>query len=303
MAAWPPVSTRADGCGLAAHAPPQVWTLAVHEGLLLGAIGDSSIKVWRIDADVPMEDWEQVGILSGHRGLVLALAVYQSRGTRRHVSLSAWPGHGTTSLPLPAANAPLALSPRRYKDRLISGSDDRCIRVWRMGSWECERTLTGHNGGVVGVCFIQGACVPSRRTPAMTQRTELAPQTAHRHPPHPTSPAGNLISASNDSFIKVRCGTVASHQPPARISLHAHACDACMYDHSPPHRSGIQAACSDHSQRSSPSSCHRAQLHSGEGRCLAARRRRRRGTVPGRAPPRPREAHASGLGEGGCGLL
>jgi len=103
-----------------------VWTMAVHEGLLLGAIGDSSIKVWRMEADVPMEDWEQIGILSGHRGLVLALAV--------------------------------------YKDRLISGSDDRCIRVWRMGSagasqrgdWECERTLTGHNGGVVGVCFIQG---------------------------------------------------------------------------------------------------------------------------------------------------
>lgn len=96
-----------------------VWTLAVHDGLLLGAIGDSSIKVWRMDADIPMEEWQQVGILSGHRGLVLALAV--------------------------------------YKDRLISGSDDRCIRVWRMGTWECERTLTGHNGGVVGVCFVQGA--------------------------------------------------------------------------------------------------------------------------------------------------
>ena len=86
-----------------------------------------SLQVWRMDADVPMEDWEQIGILSGHRGLVLALAV--------------------------------------YKDRLISGSDDRCIRVWRMGSagqshrgdWECERTLTGHNGGVVGVCFMMGA--------------------------------------------------------------------------------------------------------------------------------------------------
>ena len=95
-----------------------VWTMVVHDGLLLGAIGDSSIKVWRMDPDTPMEAWQQIGILSGHRGLVLALAV--------------------------------------YKDKLISGSDDRCIRVWRMGSWECERTLTGHNGGVVGVCFIQG---------------------------------------------------------------------------------------------------------------------------------------------------
>jgi len=92
---------------------------------------------------VPMEEWEQIGILSGHRGLVLALAV--------------------------------------YKDRLISGSDDRCIRVWRMGSagapqrgdWECERTLTGHNGGVVGVCFIQGA--PPRRPAAPPPRRPAAP--------------------------------------------------------------------------------------------------------------------------------
>ena len=28
---------------------------------------------------------------------------------------------------------------------------------------ECERTPTGHNGGVVGVCFMQGALAPPRR--------------------------------------------------------------------------------------------------------------------------------------------
>jgi len=65
-----------------------------------------------------MDTWDLITTLSGHRGLVLALAV--------------------------------------YKDRLISGSDDRCIRVWRAGSWECERVLTGHDGGVVGICFVQG---------------------------------------------------------------------------------------------------------------------------------------------------
>ena len=69
-----------------------------------------------------MDSWEQIATLSGHRGLVLALAT--------------------------------------HNDRLVSGSDDRCIRVWRMGSWECERILTGHNGGVVGVCIVQG---PSQR--------------------------------------------------------------------------------------------------------------------------------------------
>ena len=66
-----------------------------------------------------MDTWEQTVVLSGHRGLVLALAC--------------------------------------FGDRLISGSDDRCIRVWRMGSWECERILTGHNGGIVGVCCLGGA--------------------------------------------------------------------------------------------------------------------------------------------------
>ena len=50
-----------------------VWALTVHEGMLLGAIGDSSIKVWRMDT------WEQTTTLSGHRGLVLALAAYGDR--------------------------------------------------------------------------------------------------------------------------------------------------------------------------------------------------------------------------------
>jgi len=38
-----------------------------------------------------------------------------------------------------------------------------------MHTWECERVLTGHNGGVVGICLVEG----------------------------------QLLSASNDSFIKV----------------------------------------------------------------------------------------------------
>ena len=59
------------------HAPlgtrGSVWALTVHEGMLLGAVGDSSIKVWRMDT------WEQTCTLSGHRGLVLALACYGDR--------------------------------------------------------------------------------------------------------------------------------------------------------------------------------------------------------------------------------
>ena len=80
-----------------------------------------------------MDTWEQTGVLSGHRGLVLALAC--------------------------------------YGDRLISGSDDRCIRVWRLGSWDCERILSGHNGGVVGVCIVHGA--PSARPAAARRRARV----------------------------------------------------------------------------------------------------------------------------------
>ena len=112
-----------------------------------------------------MDTWEQTAVLSGHRGLVLALAC--------------------------------------YGDRLISASDDRCIRVWRIGAWECERILTGHNGGVVGVCIVHGACGanagPRRPRVLSLSLSLLRPLT----PCAVCSLAGNLISASNDSFIKV----------------------------------------------------------------------------------------------------
>ncbi len=37
--------------------------------------------------------------------------------------------------------------------RLVSGSDDRSVKVWAMSSWAawpCERTLDGHDGQTVG---------------------------------------------------------------------------------------------------------------------------------------------------------
>ena len=137
-----------------------------------------------------MEDWEQIGILSGHRGLVLALAVYKDRLISGLGSRWNSPPGGATAHHRGRLGQALQVSGcgrSRPKGRLrcgrearlkspilrftATGSDDRCIRVWRMGSagasqrgdWECERTLTGHNGGVVGVCFIQG--VPPPRAP------------------------------------------------------------------------------------------------------------------------------------------
>ena len=104
---------------------------------------DPIAQVWRMDT------WEQTGTLSGHRGLVLALAC--------------------------------------YGDRLISGSDDRCIRVWRLGTWECERTLTGHNGGVVGACspLTHDLHPHPRPHPRPRPRPHLPPFTPHTSPSPP----------------------------------------------------------------------------------------------------------------------
>jgi WD40 repeat protein len=123
-----------------------------------------------------MDSWEQTGTLSGHRGLVLALACYGEKlfsGSDDRYE----PGLLVVAEALPARpqRSPRArlidhadLTPHPYPSSMCVALR-RCIRVWRMGTWECERVLTGHNGGVVGVCIVQG----------------------------------NLISASNDSFIKV----------------------------------------------------------------------------------------------------
>ena len=101
-----------------------------------------------------------------------------------------------------------------YGDRLISGSDDRCIRVWRLGTWDCERILTGHNGGVVGVCIVDGMaqmpcvcayvpCVPTRSILVRIENRDLLLQLRSSLLAFTCDLTGNLISASNDSFIKV----------------------------------------------------------------------------------------------------
>jgi WD40 repeat protein len=87
--------------------------------------------------------------------------------------------------------------------------------VWRLGTWECERTLTGHNGGVVGVCIVHGT--PHLATTLPTPVSKASSLTRHqdRFVCHGgrgcdslvihrlCTSSGNLVSASNDSFIKV----------------------------------------------------------------------------------------------------
>jgi WD40 repeat protein len=38
-----------------------------------------------------------------------------------------------------------------HGDKLISGSDDRTIKVWRTDTWTCERTLEGHTAAVAAL--------------------------------------------------------------------------------------------------------------------------------------------------------
>lgn len=34
---------------------------------------------------------------------------------------------------------------------MLSGSEDGSICIWRSGNWQCEKTLKGHQGGVIGI--------------------------------------------------------------------------------------------------------------------------------------------------------
>ena len=36
--------------------------------------------------------------------------------------------------------------------KIISGSNDRTIKIWNMSTGECEQTLKGHDGWVTSVC-------------------------------------------------------------------------------------------------------------------------------------------------------
>ena len=40
------------------------------------------------------------------------------------------------------------------EDRVVSGSSDRMLSIWRVSVGVCERVLGGHNGTVWSVCTV-----------------------------------------------------------------------------------------------------------------------------------------------------
>ena len=163
-----------------------VKSLAIYNGCLLSGSYDRTVKLWDL-----VDDCKCVGSL-GTRGSVWALCVNEGTliGAVGDSSIKVWRMDSWEQTAVLSGHRGLVLALACYGDRLVSASDDRCIRVWRIGSWECERILTGHNGGVVGVCIVHGA----RRAWLRARLPPLTPRFLR---------AGNLISASNDSFIKV----------------------------------------------------------------------------------------------------
>jgi hypothetical protein len=151
-AAWPCERTLAGHGG-------SVRTLVTWQGKVLSGSGDNSVRVWDIGTGA------HDATLIGHQGSVLGLAVYGDRlfsasqdGTIREWALGTWAVVRTVEAYLRwGGQFPRCLAVSGSK--LISGSqrdvyvhqrnvdcrdldDERCeVRVWDLGTLECEHTL------------------------------------------------------------------------------------------------------------------------------------------------------------------
>jgi WD40 repeat protein len=159
-ASWPCERT------LVGHAGP-VRTLATWQGKVLSGSDDKSVRVW--DMGTGAHD----ATLTGHEDTVLSLAVHGDRlfsasrdGTIREWALGTWAAvrtveaYGREELQYPRC---LAVS----GSKLISGSADRGdpdeeqqyeVRVWDLGTLECEHTLLQPAGAEV-YCLTAGCGV------------------------------------------------------------------------------------------------------------------------------------------------
>ena len=150
---------------LVGHAGP-VLSLATWQGKVLSGSGDNSVRVW--DMGTGAHD----ATLTGHEGSVCGLAVHGDRllsaswdGTIREWALGTWAALRTVvAYEQEGRQYPCCLAVSGSK--LISGSGDNRdadeaerfeVRVWDLGTLECEHTLPQAAGAVV-CCLAAAGC-------------------------------------------------------------------------------------------------------------------------------------------------
>jgi WD40 repeat protein len=198
---------RRIGCGEAVHA------VAAHGTMLFGGLHSGAIVVCDRAEPAPKQT------LTGHKRQVNALLWWERWlvSASSDCRLRAWDpvlgrceavleGHGdwVSCAAVTAGGAA----------RLVSGSWDRTLRVWRLGpapaQWRCERTLTGHEGAVYCAAACGGARVASgsadRSVRVWDAATGAAEATLRGHAGPVTALAadgGRILSAGEDGTVRV----------------------------------------------------------------------------------------------------
>jgi hypothetical protein len=134
-----------------------VYSVAVHGEWVLGGLGDGSIRVWA---------WgtlEPAGTLDGHRDMVLDMAgcgpwVVSASGDQ---TLRVWDVPARRCVGVLEGHSQWVRAVACLGGgRVASASLDRSVRLWRVppgpGPGRAERTLTGHEDGVVCLAVCGG---------------------------------------------------------------------------------------------------------------------------------------------------
>ena len=198
---------RRIACAEAVHA------VAVHGGLLCGGLHSGTILVW------DRTTLTLARTLAGHKRQVNALVSWEGWlvSASSDCRLRAWDmeagrceavleGHGdwVSCVALSVCGGA----------RLVSGSWDRSLRVWRLGpaaaQWRCERTLCGHEGAVYCVAACGGSRVVSgaadRSVRVWDTGTGAAVATLRGHSGAVTAVAADgerVMSAAEDGTVRV----------------------------------------------------------------------------------------------------
>lgn len=142
-----------------AHAGAIVHCVAFAGGSLISGGADGNIRLWDVRSG------EQLGLLEGHQGDVLGVAV--ALGNNDILATSSvdctvmlW-RHGLLEQTLTEHEGPVfSVAFSRDGSLLVSASADQTARVWRLEDGSCVAILRGHKAEVRKACF------GSRRTAA-----------------------------------------------------------------------------------------------------------------------------------------